>query len=124
MTKQTLDRDSSRFTSTEDFESAYKALHATYATHKTKDVRWRKWQLKQLWWLIVDNTDAICAALAHDLGRNEAEVRMYDVADVKKDIKECLDNIDVWAKGHAAEGAGFLMGRLGGAWVRRDSLGA
>lgn len=120
MTFSTSDKP---FTSTPDFEAAYATLHATYATHKTKDIRWRKWQLKQLWWLVVDNTDAICAALLSDLNRSEAEARQYDIADVKKDIKECLDNIDVWAKGHAAEGAGFLMGRLGGAWVRKDPLG-
>ncbi|SMR53426.1 unnamed protein product [Zymoseptoria tritici ST99CH_1E4] len=123
MTQSTTSTGSQAYTSTAEFEAAYNTLHATYATHKTKDIRWRKWQLKQLWWLIVDNTDAICAALHADLGRTEAEARMYDIADVKKDIKECLDNIDVWARGHAAEGAGFLMGRLGGAWVRRDPLG-
>ncbi|KAI5358453.1 putative aldehyde dehydrogenase NAD(P)-dependent, aldehyde dehydrogenase, cysteine active [Septoria linicola] len=111
------------YTSAAEFKSTYETLDATYATHKTKDVRWRKWQLKQLWWLLVDNTDAFSKAFAADLGRTEAETRQYDIASVKKDIKEYIDNVDVLAKGNAPEGAGILMGRFGKAWLRKEPLG-
>ncbi|PPJ51545.1 hypothetical protein CBER1_08640 [Cercospora berteroae] len=111
------------YTSQQDFKSAYDTLNATYATHKTKDIRWRKWQLKQLWWLIEENTEAIVKAFAADLNRTEAECRMFDVGGVKKDIKEALDNIDTWTKGQPVEGAGIIMGRFGGAYLRKEPLG-
>ncbi|EME46444.1 hypothetical protein DOTSEDRAFT_169043 [Dothistroma septosporum NZE10] len=113
----------SKYTSPDNFKESYDTLHATYATFKTKDIRWRKWQLKQLWWLLVDNTDAICKAFATDLGRTEAETRQYDIGGVKADIKLYLDNVDVWSKGNAAEGAGIIFGRFGGAWLRKEPLG-
>lgn len=113
----------SNYTDSKEVQAAYDTLHATYATHKTKDVRWRKWQLKQLWWMLVDNTDAICKAFATDLGRTEAETRQYDIGGVKKDIQECLDHIDTWSKGNAPEDAGILMGRFGKAWLRKEPLG-
>lgn len=111
------------YTSAADFKSAYETLNATYATHKTKDIRWRKWQLKQLWWMLVDNQDAWCEAFATDLGRTPAETRQYDIGGVKKDIKDCIDNVDTWAKGSAPEGAGILFGRFGKAWLRKEPLG-
>jgi hypothetical protein len=41
--------------SNEKFQDVYHRLRATFATGTTKDLRWRKWQLKQLYWLLDEN---------------------------------------------------------------------
>jgi hypothetical protein len=38
------------YTSEAEFDEAYKTLFSTFATGKTKDLAWRKWQLKQVWY--------------------------------------------------------------------------
>lgn len=113
----------SKYTTQEDFKDAYNTLTATFATHKTKDIRWRKWQLKQLWWMLVENTDAFADAFAADLSRTRAETLQFDIGGVKADVKDCIDKVDAWSKGSAPEGAGILFGRFGKAWCRKEPLG-
>lgn len=46
---------------------------ATFATGKTRDLAWRKAQLKQVAKMIEENTDAITEALKADLRRPDFE---------------------------------------------------
>lgn len=60
----------------------------------TKDVRWRKWQLKQLFWLLDENEDALVTAMAVDLHRHAFETLSYDVSDVKNSVSTMLKDVD------------------------------
>ncbi|OJJ35851.1 hypothetical protein ASPWEDRAFT_51795 [Aspergillus wentii DTO 134E9] len=111
------------FTSPDEFEKAYSTLHATFATGITKSIQWRKWQLKQLWWMIDDNEDAFCDALHQDLHRHSFESRAVEIPSVKSGIIEMLDNLEKWAKGEAPPDPGFFFGTIGKAWIRKEPLG-
>ena len=105
------------------YQSEYQELRDTFASQKTKSIKWRKWQLKQFWWMVVDNEERFVSALAHDLGRHAYESVAYDITGMKADIVRGLQNVEKWAAGHAPEGAGFIFGTLGKAWLRKEPLG-
>ncbi|TPX14057.1 uncharacterized protein E0L32_000451 [Thyridium curvatum] len=110
------------YTSADEVAAAHAALVRTFAAGRTKDLRWRKWQLKQLWWMFDDNERAIAQALALDMGRPELEARV-EVAQVKAEILLHLDHLEEWAADEPVREAGFLLGTLGGARVRREPRG-
>jgi acyl-CoA reductase-like NAD-dependent aldehyde dehydrogenase len=105
------------------FEEEYQTLRQTFASQKTKSIKWRKWQLKQLWWLIKDNEERFLKAFETDLGRSAYESSSFELKGLYTDILRALTNVDKWAAGHAPEGAGFLFGTIGKAWLRKEPLG-
>ncbi|KAI6342630.1 hypothetical protein MCOR25_011169 [Pyricularia grisea] len=111
------------YTSPETFREIHQTLNATFATGKTKSIEWRKWQLKQLWWLVHDNEQLILEALAKDLGRHELETRTADFAGLQGDILEHIKHVEEWAAAEPIKGAGLLFGSLGGAHIRKEPLG-
>src|SRR6478736_1031326 len=67
------------YTSEAECLQYHSQLFSTFAAGKTKSIKWRKWQLKQMWWMLVDNEKAIAEALAADLGRHEFEALTSDL---------------------------------------------
>lgn len=110
------------YTSTEEFEVAYSTLFNTFKTGITKNLSWRKWQLKQCWWMIADNEAEILSALHEDLGRNDYESHSTDLLALKGDILDAIKNVEKWAKPSKPD-AGFLFGTLGKARIRHEPLG-
>lgn len=106
-----------------NFKAIYQELQDTFASGKTKQTSWRKWQLKQMWWMIEDNEQAILDALAQDLGRHEMESRASDLYGLKADILEHIEHVDKWAATEPVANAGFLFGTLGKARIRKEPLG-
>ncbi|KAL5592989.1 hypothetical protein FOBRF1_012091 [Fusarium oxysporum] len=106
-----------------EFDVLHKKLRSTFATGKTKDLKWRKWQLKQLFWLLNENEDAFIASLSQDLHRHAFETLMADINEAKKAVLEALANLEKWAHGSAPPEAGFIYGTLGKAWIRKEPLG-
>ncbi|GKZ21494.1 aldehyde dehydrogenase 3 member H1 [Aspergillus brasiliensis] len=113
----------SNLTTEEEFHTLHKTLCLSFTTNKTKDVRWRKWQLKQLFWLLDENEDALVAAMSDDLHRHAFESLSYDVSDVKNTILTMLKNIDGWSQGIPPPDAGFIFRYIGGAWIRKEPRG-
>ncbi|KIW73550.1 hypothetical protein PV04_01657 [Phialophora macrospora] len=113
---------STEYTSPEEFELCYRTLQSTFAGNRTKSIKWRKWQLKQLWWLLEQNLDRIVDALHTELNRHAFETLTMEVRGVKGDIVDMLEHIDEWSKGEKPD-AGFLFGTLGKAWLRKEPLG-
>jgi aldehyde dehydrogenase (NAD+) len=110
------------YTTPAEFENAYKTLFKTFSTGKTKDLKWRKWQLKQLWWLVADNEEAFIQALKEDLNRPAFETSHADLLGMKMDILEHIENLEKWTA-DARPDAGFIFGKLGGARIRKEPLG-
>ena len=110
------------WTSEADFKIAYSRLFETFSTGRTKNVTWRKWQLKQCWWMIVDNEIKMVEALKTDLNRADFESYTTDIAILKIDILETLKQVDEWATDERID-AGFIMGTLGKARLRKEPLG-
>lgn len=110
------------WTSEPAFKTAYSRLFETFSTGRTKNLAWRKWQLKQCWWMMVDNETRIAEAMKTDLNRTEFEAYSMDISAVKNDILETLKHIDEWAADERVD-AGFVMGTLGKARIRKEPLG-
>ncbi|KAH6714968.1 Aldehyde/histidinol dehydrogenase [Leptodontidium sp. MPI-SDFR-AT-0119] len=103
-------------------EADYTTIFKTFSTGKTKNIAWRKLQLKRLWYLIDDNQDDIISALRADLNRPVFETFASEIRSVKDHILEYLDGIDEWAADEIPD-AGFLFTRLAGARIRKEPLG-
>lgn len=73
--------------------------------------------------MISENEDAIVQALHSDLGRHESETLFADIQGVKKSILEHLNNLEKWVADEPVEGAGFIMGTLGKARIKKEPLG-
>lgn len=73
--------------------------------------------------MIIDNEEAIVEAYGRDLHRAPFEVITMDLVGIKSEVTSMIDNVDRWAQGEAPAGAGFIMGTLGKAWLRKEPLG-
>lgn len=113
----------SNFTTEKEFHTLHRHLRASFTTNKTKDIRWRKWQLKQLFWLLDENEDALVAAMTKDLHRHAFESLSYDISDVKSTVLTMLKNIDKWSQGMPPPEAGLFFRYIGGAWIRKEPRG-
>ena len=110
------------YSSQAEVDDAHETLHTTFKTGLTKKLAWRKWQLKQLWWLIDDNEDRILAALKADLNRHPIESVSADISGLKKEILEHIKNLEEWTKTTAIN-AGFIKTRFMNARLRKEPLG-
>lgn len=72
-----------------------------FETGVTKSIKFRKQQLSLLKKTIEANEDKIFEALRQDLGKNEIESYMCEVALVLNEIKYGLKHLKKWAKPHA-----------------------
>lgn len=99
------------YTSEADVELAYTTLQSTFASGKTKEIAWRKWQLKQIWWLLEDNEALIQEALKKDMNRHPFETTFTEIGNVKTDLIEHLGSIDKWTADQKpnAGALGFLL---------------
>ena len=110
------------YTPREEVDSALKVLRSTFRTGKTKDLAWRKWQLKQCWWMIEDNEKAFIDALKTDLHRHAFESMMMDIGGCQTDVLVHIENLEKWTADEIPD-AGFFFGTVGKARVRKEPLG-
>lgn len=71
------------------------ALHDTCANHSYE---WRATQLKQLRKMLVENWDALAAALLADLGKCYAEAVAMELFMARGDLDYTLGNLKKWMK--------------------------
>ncbi len=81
-----------------DIPAVVAGVRAAYATGRTRDLEWRKRQLRGLEKLVVDNETAIAEALATDLGRQPFEAWLADVASTAAEAADAAKNVGKWAK--------------------------
>ncbi|QGA21615.1 hypothetical protein EYB26_009326 [Talaromyces marneffei] len=106
----------------EDIQNLHTNLVNTFESGKTKDLAWRKWQLKQLWWMLEDNEKEFTAAMKEDLNRSSIESMITDFAGARKDILYHLQHIDQWAADEPL-GDTFVAKQLRLARIRKEPLG-
>jgi aldehyde dehydrogenase (NAD+) len=85
-------------TSKPDIPGTVKRLRETFATGRTRSVDWRKQQLQAMEKLVLENEQAIAAALAQDLDRKPFEAWLADVASVAGEAKAAAKNIRKWMR--------------------------
>lgn len=110
------------YTSQAAFESAYKTLFDTFASNKTKSLKWRKWQLKQIWWMIEENEEAIVDALHRDLNRSRFETMATEIRLMKTDVLEHVSKLEDWSADEIPDSS-LLYAGIGNARIRKEPLG-
>jgi aldehyde dehydrogenase (NAD+) len=104
-----------------DIAATVARLRRTFASGRTRDVAWRKRQLKALEKLMVDNEPAIAAALAKDLGRKPFESWLADIASTAGEAADAAKNVGKWTKRkHRMLELAQLPGR---GWVEYEPYG-
>ena len=73
-------------------------LRKTFATGRTRNLEWRKEQLRALKQLMVENETKIADALENDLGRSPFEAWLADVANTSGECAYAAKNVGKWAK--------------------------
>lgn len=96
-------------------------LRASFLTGKTRSVEYRQKQLKQLYFLVKDNEEALVKAIQKDLGRPPMETDFGEIITIKNDIIECVNNVAKWSKTtNVSGGLPFLLHKT---QVRKDPKG-
>ncbi len=96
-------------------------LRRTFATGRTRDLEWRKEQLRALRQLMVENETKIADALEKDLGRSPFEAWLADVASTSGECAYAAKNVGKWAKRrHRLLEMSQLPGR---GWVEYEPYG-
>ncbi len=84
--------------STPDIPAIVAGVRKTFATGRTRDIEWRKRQLRALERMMVENEPAIAQALAKDLGRAPFEAWLADIASTAGEAKDAAKNVGKWSK--------------------------
>jgi aldehyde dehydrogenase (NAD+) len=96
-------------------------LRQTFATGRTRDLKWRKEQLLALKQLMVENESKVADALEKDLGRSPFEAWLVDVASTTGEAAYAAKNVGKWAKrSHRLLELSQLPGR---GWVEHEPYG-
>jgi len=111
----------STYSTTAEIDSALSTLRSTFRSNRTKDLRYRKWQLKQLYWLVADNIDEFITALKADLNRHEFETR-FTQKGLLVYLTEHIDSVESWAADEVPDN-GFVFSKLGTTVVRQEPRG-
>lgn len=86
------------FDSPEEIAKINETLRKNFLTGKTRDLTYRKNQLKQLTYLFLENRQAIVEACRKDLGRPAFETEFGETQIMINDCVESIDHLDKWAK--------------------------
>ena len=73
-------------------------LRQTFDTGRTRNIEWRKQQLRALEKLMADNEPAIAEALATDLGRKPFEAWLADIVSTANEARDAAKNVGKWAR--------------------------
>jgi aldehyde dehydrogenase (NAD+) len=96
-------------------------LRKTFATGRTRNLEWRKEQLRALKQLMAVNETKIADALEKDLGRSPFEAWLADVASTSGECAYAAKNVGKWAKRrHRLLEMSQLPGR---GWVEYEPYG-
>ena len=84
-------------------DALVQSLRNAFATHKTKDVAWRKRQLLQIEKLLDENEKAICETMRKDINKAEQETVAFEIAVIKNSIAHALNEMDDFLKPRPAK---------------------
>lgn len=96
-------------------------LRATVASGRTRDIDWRRTQLRAVQRLITENEAKIIAALAADLDRKPFEAWLADIASTAAEAHDAARNVGKWAKRRYRRLE--LSQRPGRGWIQYEPYG-
>lgn len=87
-----------QFTALDDITAQYDKVRATFRSGRTKDVEYRKQQIRRLYWGIVDNTELMQLALNKDMGKSSFEADITEIDWCKQECLDAVENLDKWVQ--------------------------
>lgn len=81
-----------------DVTRAVGSLRATFATGRTRDLRWRKRQLAAVERLVTEQEPAIATAMASDLGRNAHDTWLGEIASTAGEAAYARKHLRRWTR--------------------------
>jgi aldehyde dehydrogenase (NAD+) len=102
-------------------ETILEKQRAFFATHRTKDIKFRIEQLKKLKSSIVSNESKIIDALYKDLHKSDMEAYSGEIGLVLAKIRHAVNNLHAWAR--PAKVKGSITVPLAKAFVRSEPYG-
>lgn len=84
-------------TSTAQISSSYEAVSAGYKSGITRDLTYRRSQLRNLYYAILDRENEFKQALFEDLHRDPAETELLELNEILSEIALAIENLDSWA---------------------------
>lgn len=111
----------SKTKSTETPKEIVDSVRRAFEMGKTKSLKFREKQLKNLMRLFTENEDALVTALAKDLRKSKFESCNYEIEITKNEIRNVLMNFKSWAKPSRPEKA--LKQFFDGLYIYKDPLG-
>lgn len=85
-------------TTLDTIPDACSTVRATFRTLKTKDLEYRKVQLRKLYWAVKDHTAQLEEAFRRDLRKSRYEAIFTEIDWVTNNIMFMLKHLDSWAK--------------------------
>ncbi|CAK7262975.1 Hexadecenal dehydrogenase [Sporothrix epigloea] len=123
--KITMDIPPFQATSLEAVAAKCARVAATFRTHRTKDLEWRKLQLRKLYWATVDYTPQLAEALRRDMNKSLFESLLGEIDFVKNDCLFLLSQLDKLAADERMKSPDVpLSYAAAGLRVRKEPLGA
>ncbi len=97
-------------------------MRETFASGKTKDKKWRKRQLQNIYWMLRDNKERICEALKTDLNKHAQEALLGEYSLSQTAILETIANLDKWTADERPQRFD-PFNLLTGATIRKEPVG-
>ena len=114
-------KDAPAFTPVAALPGIVAAARAAFASGKTRDVAWRKAQLRAIIRAVEENMGAISEALQADLRRPQFEVVVAEALTVTAEARHALAHLDGWVRPRSvATPPGLLPGS---SWTKAEPLG-
>lgn len=102
-------------------EEVVQIARNAFATGRTKDVEFRRKQLKNLLRLLQENEDRLAAALTSDVGKHRQEGVGYDLEFTCNEIRGMLHGLDEYAR--PVKPKKDLVNLMDGLYVYKDPYG-
>lgn len=102
-------------------EEVVRIARNTFATGKTKDVEFRRKQLKNLMRMLQENEDKLAEALKSDVGKHKQEGVAYDVEFTINEIRGMLYHLDEYVEPDKPKKD--LVNLFDGIYVYKDPYG-
>lgn len=81
-----------------NFGQVVRDVRAAFKSGRTKDIAFRKEQLRCMQKMYAENLEAFCTALAQDLNKPRQEAVLLELNVLRDDLISALNNLDKWAQ--------------------------
>lgn len=85
-------------TALDEITARYNTLRATFKSGRTKDVEYRRQQLRRLYWSFIDNTELIELCLNQDMHKSKFESHITEIDWCKQECLDAVQHLDKWVQ--------------------------